>query len=213
MRAGAEQQNYATQQRNDLLNEINAQINNLTKGFNNDKLTAQTNYGLGQTQALNEALQMKLGADMNIWQQNDSQEFETLMQGDRFKQEEKMFGLDSALKMQMQRISEAGANGRAAQSNNLAQQQFAWDKERYGLERNDAKEASANALMSQILAGSDQYDANARWGLFSGVNSHSGQAMGINKQLGIMDWMKTTKLFKELYKMVLYGRTFWFNTK
>ena len=212
-RQGSDNINTATQQRNDFLNELNSQINNLTKGYGNDVLTAQTNYGLSNIQATNEALSSKLTADLDIWKQKDAQVFERQLQQAGFTQEElmldkkfrndvEMFGYTSALQIKLQQISEAGANGRASMSNNLAQQQFAWDKERYGLERNDSKEAQANALMTQILAGSDKYNPNAKWGIFSGVNSPSGQAMGINKklwELGGLDQAKQDYLTQTLY--------------
>lgn len=107
MRAGSEQQSYATQQRNDLLNEINAQINNLTQAYGSDVATAQTNYGLGLTQATNEALQMKLGADMDIWKQKDQQEHNKFMQDDQQNFLEMQNNLDRQQSMAIAQLSAA----------------------------------------------------------------------------------------------------------
>lgn len=124
MRAGAEQQNYATQQRNDLLNEINAQINNLTRGYGSDVATAQTNYGLGQTQAINEALQMKLAADMDIWKQKDQQEYNKFMQDDQQNFLEMQNNLDRQQSMAIAQLS-AETQIRASQISAGAQIQAA----------------------------------------------------------------------------------------
>lgn len=75
IRQGNDNQNDATKQRNDLLNDLATQIANLTNTFNNSKQTAETNFGLGKTQNLNEALASKLGADMDMWKFNAGNDF------------------------------------------------------------------------------------------------------------------------------------------
>lgn len=168
MRAGSEQQNYATQQRNDLLNEINAQINNLTKGFNNDKLTAQTNYGLGNTQALNEALQTKLGADMDIWKQNDQQGF---LAGESALSREQA---EMLARLQMENSLKVAGIGASSAANQLA-----WAKEMYGMQREDANtEARMNFLVN--LPGFNGAD---KIGLFDGTNSKSARNVGTMQEL------------------------------
>lgn len=106
-RAGSDQINTATQQRNDFLNELNAQINNLTQAYGSDVATAQTNYGLGLTQATNEALQMKLGADMDIWKQKDQQEHSKFMQDDQQNFLEMQNNLDRQQSMAIAQLSAA----------------------------------------------------------------------------------------------------------
>lgn len=168
MRAGAEQQSYATQQRNDLLNEINAQINNLTQGYNNDVLTAKTNYGLGNTQALNEALQYKLGADMDIWKQNDQQDF---VSGES--------ALDRSQAEMLARLQMENALKVAGIGASSAANQLAWAKEMYGMEREDANnEARMNFLVN--LPG---FDGSDKLGLFDGTNSKSARNVGTVQEL------------------------------
>ena len=106
-RAGSDQINTATQQRNDFLNELNAQINNLTQAYGSDVATAQTNYGLGLTQATNEALQMKLGADIDIWKQKDQQEHSKFMQDDQQNFLEMQNNLDRQQSMAIAQLSAA----------------------------------------------------------------------------------------------------------
>lgn len=179
MRAGAEQQSYATQQRNDLLNEINAQINNLTKGFNNDKLTAQTNYGLGQTQALNEALQTKLGADMNIWQQNDQQEFlasESLLNRDFTSGENALSRSQQEMlaRLQMENALKVAGIGAGSAANQLA-----WAKEMYGMEREDSNTQARMNFLTNLPG----FDGSDKLGLFDGPNSESARNVGTMQEL------------------------------
>ena len=168
MRAGAEQQSYATQQRNDLLNEINAQINNLTKGFNNDKLTAQTNYGLGQTQALNEALQTKLGADMNIWQQNDQQGF---LAGESALSREQQ---EMLARLQMENSLKVAGIGASSAANQLA-----WAKEMYGMEREDSNTQARMNFLTNLPG----FNGSDKLGLFDGSNSESARNVGTMQEL------------------------------
>jgi hypothetical protein len=173
VRRGNDSINSATKERNQMLNELSTKIANLTKAYGNDVATAQTNYGLGQTQALNEALAQKLQADMslgmfNVGEQNkfglQQQGFqhEELMQGRQFEQDVKMFGLNSALQLQIARMQEAGANARASAGNALAKERWEWEKGQTTKAEAEAKKEKVYELKMAMLKSNPNYDPSAK---------------------------------------------------
>lgn len=208
IRAGNTNRNQATMARDNTLQDIMAQIGNLGQSYGNDKLTAQKNANSGLSAAMSESQLAQLQADMNMYQfdenfnqqkdlrgmdyaQQDKTQAanfaqETLMQGTRFEQEKAMFGLQSALQMQMQRISEAGANGRASMSNSLGQQELNY---RIAADKNsvaDQKKQAQLAFTTQLLQSNPNYNPNAQvtwWDKFTKGTNASNASVDINKQI------------------------------
>lgn len=126
IRQGNNNVNTVTKQRNQALTDLQTRIANLTNTYSNDKLTAEKNYGLGQTQAQNEALSTKLSADLDIAKTNTASantfiaqsnefqhadetqkrdmQFQMQKQANEFDQQVKMFGLDAALQKELKKM-------------------------------------------------------------------------------------------------------------
>ena len=180
--------NDATKQRNQQINELMTQINNLTRTFGNDKLTAETNFGLGKTQALNESQLMKYQADKDIGMFNTSEmnkfneqynsainsrflqdDQQTWQSGENVldrNQQMAIAQLNAATQIKASQIS-AGAQIYAA---NLASKDRsaaqAFVEKQWEAERLDSKNAAANDAKISYITSRPGFDPYAQKGIF-----------------------------------------------
>ena len=197
VRAGNDNMNQATRDRDMMLNDLTTRINNLTKGFGNDMATLEANKGSQLYGAQNEALSAKLGADMDLYKfdtdwanqftmqdrglthakgmQDDMQEFTAMENNLDRNQQWAIAQLNSQTQLKASQIS-AGAQRYAANlasQDRAAAQQFI--EKQWAVERQDNinfraedKQDAINQSQINYITSRPDFNPLATQGVFTG---------------------------------------------